>query len=76
MTDTRWLGRGALPVSARQADRSHLSNVGFFRYFVLANRKPAGDDWAGTGVTRVSGEVQVLFSHWRSLKYEELGNRW
>lgn len=64
MTGSRWSGRRTLPMAARQADRSNLSNVGLFRYFILANREGASNDWALTRVTRVSGEVKVLFSHW------------
>jgi hypothetical protein len=63
VTDARRRGRHALPVAARQANRSHWTNIRFFRYFILANRKCARDDWSGALVTGVSGEMKVLFFH-------------
>ncbi len=67
MTGMRWLGRRTLAMAARQADRSYLSDVGLFRYFILANREGASNDWALTRLTPVNGEVKVLFSHLESL---------
>ena len=63
MTDARWRGRRALPVAARKADRTHGPDIRLLRYFILANRKFARDDWSGAFVTGVSGEVKVLFFH-------------
>jgi hypothetical protein len=64
MADARRLSCFLLPMAARQADwRSHCPYVSFFRYFVLANRSRARDDWAGAGVTGVSGKVKIVFSH-------------
>src|SRR5579863_4188858 len=74
VTGARRLGSCTLPMAARQADRSHVADVGFFRYFVLANRQRSCNHWTLACVTPVSGEVQILFSHQGSLKrysYEE-----
>jgi hypothetical protein len=63
VTDPRRCGRRGLSTSARQADCSHWPDIRFFRYFILANRKCARDDGSGACVTRVSGEVKILFFH-------------
>ena len=63
VTGARRLGRCTLPVAARKTDRSHLPDISLFRYFVLAHTQRASDDWAGASVTRVCGEVKVLFAH-------------
>ena len=63
MTGARRFGRCTLPMAARETDRSHLPDISLFRYFILANGQRAGDDWAGASVTRVCGEVKVLFPH-------------
>jgi hypothetical protein len=62
MGQTR-LGSLALPMTARQANRSDLANVGFFRYFILTHSSQSRHDWASTFVARIGGEVQVLFFH-------------
>jgi hypothetical protein len=68
MADAHRRGRGALAMSARQADGSHFSDLGFLRYFIFANRKRARDHWAGARVTEVRGEVKVLLSHRNSFE--------
>jgi hypothetical protein len=50
-------------MAARQAHCAYLPDVSLFRYFILADRERARDDWAGTLVTGISGEVKVLSSH-------------
>jgi hypothetical protein len=70
MTGARRCGRCFLPMAACEADRSHRSDLCFFRYFILANRQRASDDWTGARVTRVSRKVKVLFSHRGFLKRE------
>lgn len=72
MTGARRFGRRTLPIAARETDRSHLANIGLFRYFILAHTQRAGDHWAGASVTRVCGEVKVLFPHRGSSGDEEL----
>src|ERR1700678_951064 len=63
VTGARWLGRCTLPMAARETERSDLPDIGLFRYFVFAHTQRAGDDWAGASVTRVCGQVKVLFPH-------------
>lgn len=53
----------ALPMPARQANCSHLPNVGLFRDVIFAHRKPAGDNRSSAVVTGISREVKVLCSH-------------
>jgi hypothetical protein len=72
VTGARRLGRCTLPAAARETDRSHLPDIGLLRYFVLAHTQRASDDWAGASVTRVCGEVKVLFPHCTFLGDEEL----
>ena len=74
MTDARWRGRRALPVAAPKADRSHWPNIRFFRYLILTNRKCARDDRGSACVTRVSGEVKVLFFHEAPKQHIEVHN--
>jgi hypothetical protein len=62
-TDTFWSGSFILAMAAGQAECSHLAEIGLFGYFVFADSKRAGNDRASALVTRVSREVQVLFSH-------------
>jgi hypothetical protein len=52
---------------ARQANCSHLPNVGLFRDVIFAHRKPAGDNRSSAVVAGISREVKVLFSHLRPL---------
>ena len=61
MPHTRRLGGFVLALAARQADGSHLPDVRLFRYFIFPNGSGAADDRAGACVTRVNGEVKVLF---------------
>jgi hypothetical protein len=68
----RRLGRCTLPMAAREADRSHLPDIGLFRYFILAYTQRTSDDGAVARVTRVCGEVKILFPHCGSLEDEEL----
>jgi len=63
MTSTRWLGGRTLPVTARDAGRSDLPNVGFFRYLIFPHAEPASNNWASARVTWISGEVKILFFH-------------
>jgi hypothetical protein len=64
MTDSRWLRCLVLLATAGQADWPAYSlDVRLFRDFVLANRGGSGDDRAGTGITRVRGEVKIVFAH-------------
>src|SRR5216684_5130591 len=67
MTDKCRLGYLVLPMAACQANRSYLADVSLFRYFVLTDRKRAGNNRGSAQITRVSGEVEVLFSHWLPL---------
>src|SRR5579864_2136266 len=61
VTGPRRLGRCTLPMAARETDRSHFPDISLFRYFVLAHTERASDHWAVAGVTRVGGEVKILF---------------
>ena len=61
--DQARLGCFARPMAARQANRSHIANVGLFRYFVFTNCGRARNHRARTLVARISGEVQVLLFH-------------
>ncbi len=63
MTRARWLGCFVLVVAARQTDGSHSPDIDLLRYFVFANGSRAGNHWARACVTRVNGEVKVLFFH-------------
>jgi len=63
MTSTPRFGRAALAMAARQAYCSQLPDVSLFRYFILADRNSSGDDEAGTHLTNVSGQMNILFSH-------------
>jgi hypothetical protein len=79
MTNACWCSRRSLPMAAREANRSYLADVGFLRYHILANRKRARDDWAGACVTRVRGEVKIVFAHrdlsihsWTRCRYRKL----
>ena len=63
MTDAGGFGWLVLPVAARQAKGSHLSDVRLSRYFIFTDRNRTGYDWTGAPVTRVGGEVKILFSH-------------
>jgi hypothetical protein len=63
MTGALWLRRIALPMAARDANRSYLSDISLFRDRVLAGSKPAGDDRSLAHVATVSGKVEILFSH-------------
>ena len=70
MTRARRLGGFFLAVAARQADGSHLPDVGFFRYFILADSKRACDDWTAASIARISREVQILLCHGGSFNEE------
>jgi len=63
VTSTRWLCCFVLPVTAGQAHCSHLPDLSLLGYFILSDSQRAGNHRAGTLVTRVSGEMKVLFSH-------------
>jgi hypothetical protein len=63
MMDTFGFGWPDLPMTARQAYCSHLPEASLFRYFILADCDGSCDDWIGTHVTRVRGQVKILFSH-------------
>ena len=52
-----------LPMTARQANGSHLLDIGLFRDFILADCKRTRYDRSTTPVTGVDGEMKVLFSH-------------
>ena len=54
----------ALPMAAREANRSDLPDVSLSRDFILADRKRARNDRTIAPVTGVGGEMEVLFSHW------------
>src|ERR1051325_7693383 len=53
----------ALPMAARQANCSHLSDVGFFRDFIFAHSQPTGNNRTFALVASVSREVEKLFFH-------------
>jgi hypothetical protein len=53
-----------LPMTARQANRSHLLDIGLFGNFILADCKRARHDRSTTLITGVGGEMKVLLSHW------------
>jgi len=63
VTSTRWLCCFVLSVTAGQAHCSHLPDLSLLGYFILSDSQRAGNHRAGTLVTRVSGEMKVLFSH-------------
>lgn len=63
MTHPRRIGGVVLAMAARQTDGPYLPDVGLFGYFILANRRGAGDGRASACLTRVNGEVKVLFFH-------------
>src|SRR5579864_9134439 len=65
---SRWCRSLTLRTAARQTDCSHTPDVSFFRYFILANRQRRRYDGPVARITRVSGEVKILFSHGYSLK--------
>jgi hypothetical protein len=62
-------------MAAGQADRPHSPNVGLFRYFIFADSDRARYHRAGTLVTRISGEVQVLLFHLESSKAQAMALR-
>ena len=64
MRDAR-LSHLALPMAARQANCSHLSDVGFFRDFIFAHSQPTGNNRTFAFVASVSREVEILFFHAR-----------
>ena len=68
LTGNARLSHFALPMPARQANCSHLPNVGLFRDVIFAHRKPAGDNRSSAVVTGISREVKVLCSHLAPLK--------
>src|SRR5271166_4572111 len=57
------LGCLALAMAARQANRPHIPDVGFFRYRILTHRERTRYHRARALVTRISREVQVVFFH-------------
>jgi hypothetical protein len=63
LTGNTRLGHFVLPMAARQANCSYLPDLSFFRYFILADGEPARDNRPSAGVTGISGQVKVLFSH-------------
>ena len=63
MTDTFGFSWPDLPMTARQAYCSYLPEASLFRYFILADCNGSCNDWIGTQVTRVRGQVKILFSH-------------
>src|SRR5690348_11006446 len=68
MPGSRWCRSLTLRPAARQADCSHLPDVSFFRYFILANRQGPCNNGPVARITRVSREMKILFSHGDSLK--------
>jgi hypothetical protein len=52
-----------LALAARQTYRSHLLNVDFFGYFVLANSGRATYDRACAETARVNPEMQIPSGH-------------
>jgi len=53
MTGKNRPGGVALPMAAWQANRSHLPDVGLFRYFTLTHCGGAWNDWPSAFVTRI-----------------------
>ena len=52
-----------LAMTARQANGSHLLDIGLFGDFILADCERTRHDRSTTPVTGVGGEMKVLFSH-------------
>jgi hypothetical protein len=52
-----------LAMTARQANGSHLLDIGLFGDFILADCQRTRHDRSTTPVTGVGGEMKVLFSH-------------
>jgi hypothetical protein len=52
-----------LPITAREANGSHLLDIGLFGDFILADCKRARHDRSITPITGVGGEMKVLLSH-------------
>lgn len=52
-----------LPMTAREANGSHLLDIGLFGDFILADCKRARHDRSTTSITGVGGEMKVLLSH-------------
>ena len=57
-------------MAAGQANRSYLSYVGFFRYFVLPHGDRAADDRPLALVARIDGEMKVLSFHSHPSKWK------
>jgi hypothetical protein len=69
IADSLRFTRLALPMTAGQANRSHIYDVSFIRYFVFANCGRTRDDGSFAFVTRIRADVKKMFSHKRPTQF-------
>ena len=74
-SDSTWSYHFVLTMTARQANRSYLPNIGLFGDFVFPNCNRARHNWAFAFVTSVSRKMEILPFHARIFEQIRLEKR-